>query len=228
MMTKRFVLLALSLCLTVGIAYTVWSHCHNTEDCEQVVRHLVSGKKFSEPNDNEVRYKINILHNYGRDTLVATMEEAQDVWSNLTFNGDDVPFSLYHEGSTNYYSPDGDTADNVNCVGWANLGAEWDDPLGIVWCFGSGNTLTECDMGINHYQPLDEHDDVTSDEYCLLNTAVHEFGHFVKLHNLKRIHKCTSSYQHYTMWGEAAKNEHKKEDLRCEDEYGLWYTYYEP
>ena len=57
MISKRFVLCVLTLCLTAGVTYSVWSHCHNTESCENLTSHLVSGYKWSQPNDNRVDYK---------------------------------------------------------------------------------------------------------------------------------------------------------------------------
>ena len=86
--------------------------------------------------------------------------------------------------------------------------------------------IIECDLGFNYYQRLDEHDDVDGTEYCLTDVATHEFGHWVSLKDLTIYSGCYSSYSHYTMWEETNKNAHWRESLRCEDKWGLWYTYH--
>ena len=36
MLLKRVVLLGFILCLVLSSAYLVWSHCHNTDSCEDL------------------------------------------------------------------------------------------------------------------------------------------------------------------------------------------------
>ena len=115
MFLKRFVLLALTFCLTAGSTYFVWSNCHNTETCEDLPNHLVSGYEWSEPNNNQVDYYVNVLHNYGKDSLVPTVTEADDKWSSIRFKGITIRFSLAYRGTT-YQSPDKDASDGVNCI----------------------------------------------------------------------------------------------------------------
>ena len=68
MLLKRVVLLGFILCLVLSSAYLVWSHCHNTDSCEDLVNDLVANEAWSNPN---IDYKVNVLHNYGKDELTA-------------------------------------------------------------------------------------------------------------------------------------------------------------
>ena len=94
MFLKRFVLLALTLCLTAGATCIVWSNCHDTETCKDLPNDLVTGYEWSEPNNNQVDYYVNVLHNYGKDSLVPTVTEADDKWSSIRFKGITIRFSL--------------------------------------------------------------------------------------------------------------------------------------
>ena len=115
MISKRFVLRVLTLCLTADVTYSVWSHCHNTESWENRTSHSVSGYEWSEPNNNQVDYYVNVLHNYGKDSLVPTVTAADDKWSGIRFKGITIRFSLAYRGTT-YQSPDKDASDRVNCI----------------------------------------------------------------------------------------------------------------
>ena len=224
MLLKRVVLLGFILCLVLSSAYLVWSHCHNTDDCEDLVNDLVANEAWSNPN---IDYKVNVLHNYGKDELRPTLAAARVAWSDLHFNDVDIEFSLHYAGTT--YETPGGNSDGENTIGWVNLGNYEDAPLAYTYVYlhpTDSSQIIECDLGFNYYQRLDEHDDVDGTEYCLTDVATHEFGHWVSLKDLTIYSGCYSSYSHYTMWEETNKNAHWRESLRCEDKWGLWYTYH--
>ena len=91
MLLKRVVLLGFILCLVLSSAYLVWSHCHNTDSCEDLVNDLVANEAWSNPN---IDYKVNVLHNYGKDELRPTLAAARVAWSDLHFNDVDNEFFL--------------------------------------------------------------------------------------------------------------------------------------
>ena len=226
MLLKRVVLLGFILCLVLSSAYLVWSHCHNTDSCEDLVNDLVANEAWSNPN---IDYKVNVLHNYGKDELRPTLAAARVAWSDLHFNDVDIEFSLHYDGTT--YETPGGNSDEENTIGWVNLGNYEDAPLAYTYVYfhpTDSSQIIECDLGFNYYQRLDEHDDVDGTEYCLTDVATHEFGHWVSLKGLTIYSGCYSSYSHYTMWKKTNKNAHWRESLRCEDKWGLWYTYHGP
>lgn len=226
MLRKYAALVGIICYLVLSSAYLVWSHCHNDDNCEDLINDLVSGESWSNPN---IDYKVNVLHNYGRDELRPTLATARVAWSDLTFNGDDIEFSLHYDGTT--YETPGGNSDGENTIGWVTLGSDEDAPLAYTYVYlhpTDSSRIIECDLGFNYYQPFDEHNDVDPDEYCLLDVATHEFGHWVSLNDLDIYSGCYSSYRFYTMWHKIGKDEHWRESLRCEDKWGLWRTYYQP
>ena len=56
MFLKRFALRVLTLCPTADVTYSVWSHCHNTESCENRTSHLVFG--MSGQNRTTIKWTI--------------------------------------------------------------------------------------------------------------------------------------------------------------------------
>ena len=224
MLRKRAALVGFIFCLVLSSAYLVWSHCHNTDSCEDLVNDLVANQAWSNPN---IDYKVNVLHNYGKDELRPTLEAATPAWSDLRVNGVDIEFSLHYAGTT--YETPGGNSDGENTIGWRNLGNGDGCPLAHTYTYlhpTDSSRIIECDLGFNYYQPYDEHGSTNDTEYCIQNVTTHEFGHWVRLFDLGQTNGCNSSYSHYTMWRTAGKNEHTKEDLRCEDKWGLWYTYH--
>ena len=177
MLLKRVVLLGFILCLVLSSGYLVWSHCHNTETCEDLPNHLVSGDSWSTSNDNQVDYYINTLHNYGRPVLTPDVTAADNAWSGIRFNGVDIDFSVVYQGTT-YQSPGG-ASDGVNTVGWKNLGSEDWRPLAYAYTYPGNPTtrIVEADIGFNYYKLYDEHGSPDDTEYCIQNVTTHEFGH---------------------------------------------------
>ena len=228
MLLKRVVLLGFILCLVLSSGYLVWSHCHNTESCEDLNNDLVPDQAWSTSSEaHQIEYKVNVLHNYGKDELRPSLSAAAPAWSDLRFNGVDIEFSLRYAGTT-YESPGGNS-DGENTIGWKNLGSCDEDTLAYTYVYLDPNDsgrIIECDLGFNYYLPYDEHGSTNDTEYCIQNVTTHEFGHWVRLFDLGQTNGCNSSYSLYTMWRTAGKNEHTKEDLRCEDKWGLWYTYH--
>ena len=175
MLLKRVVLLGFILCLVLSSAYLVWSHCHNTDSCEDLVNDLVANEAWSNPN---IDYKVNVLHNYGKDELRPTLAAARVAWSDLHFNDVDIEFSLHYDGTT--YETPGGNSDEENTIGWVNLGNYEDAPLAYTYVYfhpTDSSQIIECDLGFNYYQPYDEHGSTDDTEYCIQNVTTHEFGH---------------------------------------------------
>ncbi|MDE0043239.1 MAG: hypothetical protein OXT74_14465 [Candidatus Poribacteria bacterium] len=228
MFLKCFVLLALTLCLTVSAGYLVWAHCHNNTACEDLVNDLVSPKKWKEPNGNTVNYYINNRHYSNPPDITTDVKNAAKKWSNLRVNNIDVAFKLHCVGATDA-SPDLIWSDGKSVVGWGDLGNEWNSQIAVTvtWTHDDDdNRIIEQDMIFNYYKKFDRHNHTDNTEYCIYNVATHEFGHWVRLKDLDRSHQCDNPYAHYTMWKHIAKNEHKKISLRCEDKWALWYVYH--
>ena len=83
----------------------------------------------------------------------------------------------------------------------------------------------------NHYYDWDLHGSTGSDEHCIKNTAVHEFGHGAGLMHVRYDPTRDSgegncpAWQPYTMHTGASANEHDQEVLECEDKWALEYMY---
>ena len=85
--------------------------------------------------------------------------------------------------------------------------------------------MLEADMVLNYNLDWEQHGQTSDYEYCIRNTATHEFGHYVLLWDLLPSHNC-SEYERYTMWGRnMGWNTHGKESLECEDKWAVEYMY---
>ena len=152
MLLKRVVLLGFILCLVLSSAYLVWSHCHNTDDCEDLVNDLVANEAWSNPQH---RLQSQCAYNYGKDELRPTLAAARVAWSDLHFNDVDIEFSLHYAGTT--YETPGGNSDGENTIGWVN----WETTRTPHWPYlhpTDSSQIIECDLGFNYYQRLDEHD----------------------------------------------------------------------
>ena len=83
----------------------------------------------------------------------------------------------------------------------------------------------------NYYQDLEVHGSTSSSEFCLKDTAAHEFGHAAGLGHVTYNTKATSgqgncpSWYEYTMHTRRGRNYHGRESLECEDIWALDYKY---
>ena len=227
MFLKRFALLALMFCLT-GSAYFVWAHCHNNTSCEDLTHDLVSRMKWQESNGNTVNYYINRHHYSNPPNITTDVKNAATKWTSVRVNNIDVAFKLHYAGPTTQ-TPKLMWSDGKSVVGWGDLGNEPDSELAVTvtWTHDDDdNQIIEQDMTFNYYKDYDRHHHTDYSEYCIYNVATHEFGHWVRLKDLGPSHDCDNPYAQYTMWKPIGKDEHKKESLRCEDKWALWYVYH--
>ena len=228
MFLKRAVLLALTFCLTIGANYAALPHCHNDDECEDLVNDLVSSYKWKEPNNNTIDYYINKRWTTQVPDITEDVKNGAKKWSGLRVNDTDVAFKLRYAGDATEY-PDDEWSDGKNVVGWGDLGNEWDSEIAVTvtWTHDDDNYhIIEQDMIFNYYYDFAPHNEVTDNEYCIYNVATHEWGHWVRLKDLHEGHRCDNPYRHYTMWKYIAKGEHKKTTLRCEDKWAAWYVYH--
>ena len=121
-----------------------------------------------------------------------------------------------------------DLYDNKTVVCWKAIGQE---VTTIAYTYSRRNSSTyeilATDICFNYYMNWDVHGQVGSDEYCIRNTAAHEWGHFAGLRHVYYNPDYDDSrwncplYVDYTMYNQSGTNEHNKEYIKCEDKYAL-------
>lgn len=92
--------------------------------------------------------------------------------------------------------------------------------------------MDEFDIAFNYYYDWGAHGNVGSNEYCIRDTAHHEFGHAAGLEHVTYRSDETSGegncphWERYTMHTPpAGYNTHGRENLECEDKWAVWRKY---
>ena len=229
MLLKRVCFILFSVFLVGSIVTYLWAHCHDDSSCENLTTDLILGKQWDQPNDNEVEYVVNTTTYNDRPNLLTDVDYAASYWHRIEFNGEIVAFGLVRNGQTTT-TWDPFVRDDHNVVGWGEL--DWNNHRKVtgaarIWSNSSTGEIYEIDTKINYYAPFDTHGNVDDDEYCIRNTATHEFGHWIALKDLKPKPNNThcADYERYTMWQPGAIGSHDKETLECEDKWGAMHVY---
>lgn len=234
--TRLLVVVAIVAVLIGCYAFDALSHCHNTSDCENPGDHLLSRQRWDEDDRNTVKFLVN-PDRYANTlpSLFPDVTTAAARWSRLTYqDGDDeddwveIDFKLEYEDDT-YHSPGHE--DQRSIVGYGYLGDEDDDEAPVAKVFrwthnGRPEHIVEQDMVLNYYYDFAPHSDQSDDDkYCLLQILVHEFGHWVRFKDLPD-NTCYEYNNHYVMYADSAPGIHNKEDVSCEEIWGVWWTYH--
>lgn len=218
-MFKRmvFATIALSLLMTAGIIG--WTHCHDDVACEDLLGDLVGRYKWHE--SMPIDYWVSRDYVDSMPALYHDIVSASNSWSNIPWGEQTVNFRLRYRGGCEE-SPGGDS-DNKNVVGWGGLG---EDVYGESkkWVYNSNNRIVEADMILNYYMDWEKHGYTSNPpKFCIQNTAVHEFGHWVELYDL---YDACEEYERYTMYGRnTGRDTHDKESLECEDKWAVEHIY---
>ena len=223
------------------------AHCHDVErnpetgedepSCEDLPGDLVSNEYWSTTQNNTVTYEINVTYKVGlppakRPYPKLDVQIAASRWDRIRYTNEEgetrnIKFGLAFDGETTRKS---NVIDGVNVVAYGHLpwsagnriaGRVYYDHYDAPY----SNRIKECDMRLNYYAPFDKHPHVGPGELCIRNIAAHEFGHFLKLNDLKTTHGCTTPYSRYTMWGYWTYADHDMESLECEDKWAAYYKY---
>ena len=225
-MLKKLTFTALVILTSLSAIY-VWSHCHNTVTCERPDLHLVGDRRWVHGSDNLINYRINEATppDHPQPTLEVDVNAAAAVWHEIDFNGTTVNFRLNHEGSTDAIPGEQGSTDDINTIGWGSLPNTILAKVYIRAFYSDPDRIRECDMRFNYRKSWAHHVVEAPDKHCIRNIATHEFSHFGSLKDVPK-DVCNAEYKAYTMYGKASIGEHKKEDLRCEDEWGLHQMYH--
>lgn len=228
---KKTVAIIIAVMMVFGISILVYSHCHNTLPCEQVVRDVCEGgqgknRKWSIGGANhEIDFKVNPTYS-GQPNMLNDAKEAAEKWYDVSYQGGTIAFRPTYDGTTTK-KPGGPgtqpTMDGENVVGWRGLG-ENSPTYGIYyrWVWSGTNNIRECDIALNYYKSWKVHSEpLTGSYYCMRNVLVHEFGHFAGMWD---VYDSCSEYRPYTMYGYCYQN-HAYESLECEDKFALHHKY---
>ena len=227
---KKAVGIIIAVLMAFGISILVYSHCHDTLPCEQVVRDVCEGnqnknRRWRNGDYNDVDFLVNPTYS-GQPSMLNDAKEAAKKWYDVFYQGREIAFRPEYDGTTTK-KPGGPTsqptADGVNVVGWRDLGQN-SATLGrcFRWMWQGTNNIKEADIALNYYKLWKVHSQpLTGSYFCMRNILVHEFGHFAGLWD---VYDSCSEYPYYTMYGYGAQN-HAYESLMCEDEYALHYKY---
>ena len=233
---KRHVCLFTAICLlSLNIALVVYSHCHNTYTCEDVIASLVKfdlPRHWDKPNHNTIKYYVNPTH-YGMPSLLVDVNIAAPLWTNLaTHECGHISFSLEFEDETTLELH---VQDNKNVVGWKCLRTSTKNPLATTrrWVNENTGEILEADIAFNYYRPLKAHGtgNPNDSKRCIRDVAAHEFGHFAGLVHVEYQTNVVSgegncpAWVDYTMHTSLGPNTHQREHLECEDKYALEHIY---
>ena len=227
MFRKQVLTSVLAILCIVAVTVMVYAHCHDTVDCEDVFSDLITGIRWQD-SAIPVNYLINDTSQPNMPSLLPDVVTAGATWSNIEFNNSVIPFSVHNSGLTTALAG---ADDNKNVVGWT-CELPWNDEEKVLavcrpWLYTSTYIFRQADILVNYYVPYHKHEGCPSNKFCILDMMTHEFGHFAAgFHDLSTADNCSAQYKHYTMWVKIyGPNKHNKEDLTCEDQYSLWYTY---
>ena len=86
-MLKRFVFVVLVI-LTSLVAIYVWSHCHDTLECEKPNLHLLGDERWVHGSDNLIDYHINEATppDHPQPTLESDVNSAASAWGFFGFS----------------------------------------------------------------------------------------------------------------------------------------------
>ena len=216
-MLKR-VVFALFVCVFLVISgAVVWSTCHNTVGCEDLPGDLVSDKYWGVWT---VKFLVNVKYHSEKPPLTADVKSAAAKWSNIQAEGETLSFKFKYAGTTELLT---DSVDDKNVIAYGPLDADT-VARSYITPKPNSNEIRECDMRFNYYKDWELHKaNFPDNEYCILNIACHEFGHWIGLNHVTAS-QC-SAYYHYTMYKYTLPGEHRFESLECEDKWGAWYIY---
>ena len=164
------------------------------------------------------RVQNTVRYWYGSD-----ITHAVSVWNNSSYKGTSTAFLFDDDGNTNAAT---DYPDLNNVVGIKNMPSHI-AAQAHTYFYGNGE-IYECDMNINSISVLNiqPHSSAGANDLCVRNALCHEFGHALGLSHMDK--NSVGSWVEYiadTMFYDIEYGEHKKEDLECDDKWGIWYTY---
>ena len=167
---------------------------------------------------------------YGADITFA-----KNLWNNSSYKGTSASFQFVEGRTTTAPLPqDMDDplpdSDLLNVIGTKDLGPTVGAKAATIYNLRNGK-IFECDIAINSviYTHIQPHRLAGNNDICVQNVLCHEFGHALGLMDLYPDSRSRSSgtveYMPDTMYYFAARGEHKKESLECDDKWGTYYTY---
>lgn len=114
---KRVVTAVVVLGLAIGIAITVYPHCHDTLTCEEVQLRIVPFYKWA-PGNTRVQYYINSYTDKPDNApdITNDVNTAASRWSNVEHDGDTSSFYYEFKAHTTTHVPN--VQDGKNVVGW--------------------------------------------------------------------------------------------------------------
>ena len=183
----------------------VQSHCHTTKSCEKAEKHLTSKQRWDRPGD-KVKYWVNQSTFPGLPEMDPDVHDAAATWTDISFNNQRVRFKLKYAGDvtrTPGYK------DGWSVVGWGRISdPDFDDiaPAETMTWHVNGSEdreITEQDLIFNYYFDYAAHDLNNVSQWCLLQVATHEFGHWIRLYDVGDEvppDDYCSEYEHYTMY----------------------------
>lgn len=120
MLLRRWLIVIVVTALLLGTSFVAYSDCHNSHDCEEVQTRVVGTKYWRDPMGQspiKVPFLVNPIQS-GQPNITETVKEAAALWSDVERDDDTtIPFKFEYKGQT-LYSPDSDTPDGKNVVGW--------------------------------------------------------------------------------------------------------------
>ena len=231
---KRITLITIVISCFIFTAITIHASCHDDATCEKVELRLLRSLRWHENYSNRVDYYINDLDPSGMPSLTTDVNAAGITWKLVQFEGDTVQFNIRYLGSTFLHPAQNELPDNHNVMGWKGLGTGGDSPIARTftwWAEHDPSRIVEADIGFNYYKPLNTHQNASSTQYCIRDTASHEWGHLAGLDHITRDDanedNCEAHYQYYTMYSRVWKGYHLKESLECEDKWAHHKNYEE-
>lgn len=236
---KRFTGIFIAIVLSMAAVVGVYSHCHTTYPCEQVIYYLVDGagqnqhpRHWIKPNRNEVDYHINPDYT-NMPSLLEDVKEAAKKWDNIDVgNNQHIKFNLNVVDESSSLTPH--VPDNKNVIGWKCLKTKSKNPLATTrkWVNQKTGEIVEADIAFNYYRSFKKHGTGTSNDgkTCIRDVAMHEWGHFAGLEHVTYtgsnpgIGNC-EAWKEYTMHTSRGPNTHGRETIECEDKFALEHIY---
>jgi len=155
-----------------------------------------------------VKYRIN------ENCADCTGEGAAVQAAAATWNAARAAFSFSYAGTTTATTY---SKNSVNEILWRNFGSG--DVIALTYIWGSGSTITECDMEFNDYYTFSTAATPPFGRYDVQSVALHEFGHFLCLDDL---YNAADSAK--VMYGYGSPGTTKRA-LHADDIAGIQYIY---
>ena len=140
MFSKNTFLVVTTLCLSISAGILGWSHCHDSDSCEDVVNELVSPAKWA---SMPAEYRLSTANTTGMPPLSDDIAAAHNAWTSIRFQNKNINFRIVRRGTTPDRS-DKKIRDNINAVGWGETPA---GKTGVVY-FG------EIPRGLGCWKPI--------------------------------------------------------------------------